>query len=338
MQRVQCLSDDKRTAGVDPAMAPCPSPGSDAELEVRLFGSLEVWLCGDRLMPFATRKAESVFAYLVVHAPRAVPRDQIAGLFWPEAPDLRARKNLRTELWRIRARIEPRGVAPGRFLEATPRIVRVQDGVHSDYGRFSELLGAAERLGRHASRDTEFDDDLVDGRESDVSREADLLDEAILLHSDGFLAGCWEDWAIELRRHTMERLTWALDRLSRIRLSQEQTSEAIAAAERLVAVDPLREDGWRTLMACAASQGNGARALAYYRQCHATLRDEVGLSPTDETRSLARSLSSGGERGAPARETETQQRLDAALDALGEEVGRIAQAIEDLRQELKHLN
>ena len=65
---------------------------STPALRIRLFGSLEL-ACGDRLLPaLPSAKARSLLAYLILHHGQLTSRDRLAGMFWPNRPDARARR------------------------------------------------------------------------------------------------------------------------------------------------------------------------------------------------------------------------------------------------------
>jgi DNA-binding SARP family transcriptional activator len=77
-------------------------------LQIRLFGQFSVDTEGQSVeMP--SRTAQSLLAYLVLHAGMAQRREKLAGMFWSEATETNARSNLRHALWRIRKVI---GVSP----------------------------------------------------------------------------------------------------------------------------------------------------------------------------------------------------------------------------------
>src|SRR5262249_35566608 len=62
---------------------------------------------------------------------------------------------------------------------------------------------------------------------------------------------------------------------------------AIAAAEQLLAIDPLHEGGWRALMTAHSARGDRAAALRAYRSCVATLTEHDDSVPGPETQALA---------------------------------------------------
>ncbi|HMD82155.1 MAG TPA: hypothetical protein VKE92_12645, partial [Anaerolineales bacterium] len=70
-------------------------------LEVRLLGKFEIQHDGEPVI-ISSRIAQSLFAYLVLNAGTSHRREKLAGMFWPDATEEKARAYLRHELWRVR--------------------------------------------------------------------------------------------------------------------------------------------------------------------------------------------------------------------------------------------
>jgi len=61
---------------------------------------------------------------------------------------------------------------------------------------------------------------------------------------------------------------------------------AVRVGARIVEVAPFRESGYRLLMRALAAQGNQAEALRIYDGLRATLRDQLGVSPSPASQEL----------------------------------------------------
>ena len=70
-------------------------------LEVRLLGTFSVQDDGEPVV-IASRAGQSIFAYLFLTAGILHRREKLAGMFWPDTIEEKARAYLRHELWRIR--------------------------------------------------------------------------------------------------------------------------------------------------------------------------------------------------------------------------------------------
>src|SRR5437764_7571625 len=80
-------------------------------LEITLFGTLSVRCTDAPLLQFPSGKIKHLFAYLLLNRHAVHPREQLAGLFWGDEADQRARHCLNTALWRLNrvlAQSEPR--------------------------------------------------------------------------------------------------------------------------------------------------------------------------------------------------------------------------------------
>lgn len=71
-------------------------------LKIFLLGDFRIEWNGVPLGQFPTRKARSLFVYLLPHRHRVNTRAHIAGILWGEFSEDRALRNLSTTLWRIR--------------------------------------------------------------------------------------------------------------------------------------------------------------------------------------------------------------------------------------------
>ncbi len=78
-----------------------------ATLRVYLFGGFDLHSDGAPLPAIPTQKARSLFAYLITYRDQRHTRDLLAGLFWPDMPDARARRRLSQALWHIRRTLTP---------------------------------------------------------------------------------------------------------------------------------------------------------------------------------------------------------------------------------------
>jgi DNA-binding SARP family transcriptional activator len=67
------------------------------------------------------------------------------------------------------------------------------------------------------------------------------------------------------------------------------------AARELVEAAPLRESGYRLLMKALEARGNVAEALRVYETARERLREELGVAPAQELRSIHRRLLDAGD-------------------------------------------
>lgn len=229
----------------------------------RFLGPLEI-SCGDReLSKPPTLKSQSLLAYLVLHRDHPQPRERLAGMFWGDRPERKARRSLTTALWHIR-----RCLPDEETLLSDPHTVQLDPQ--------ADLWLDVEEFESDAAQD-------------DVAH----LESAASLYRGDFLDGFYDDWIITVR-YRLETLF--CDVLTRLMLAQEAADDqeaALSTALRLLDRDPLREVAHRLAMRALCRLGQRGAALEQYRRCQETVQREVGAEPMVETTELYRAIVEG---------------------------------------------
>lgn len=106
--------------------------------ELRLFGPIEILEDGERLSGFRSQKTLALLAYLIVEE-RALARDFLAGLFWPDVSQSKALGHLRRALHNLTSLLP-------ECLDVDRRTVRFSPGDRAvvDVRRFRQLVDAGE--------------------------------------------------------------------------------------------------------------------------------------------------------------------------------------------------
>lgn len=107
-----------------------------------MLGKLRVEQEDGSPVRFRTRATEAVFAYLALHAPQEVRRDQLASIGWPEANDESGARNLRTALSSLRQTF-------GSALQSDRQTVWLEaDAFDIDVQRFQHERNPSDYRGR----------------------------------------------------------------------------------------------------------------------------------------------------------------------------------------------
>ena len=283
-------------------------------LSIALLGPPVVEVDG-RPLQVDTRKATALLAYLAIEG-RALRRDTIASLLWPDNDPERARSALRRTLSTLRTALG------GRWLETDRDLVSLGgQGIWLDVAELRSLVAGCDTHG-HGPTET-------------CARCLEPLRAAAALDRGPFLSGFslrdsaeFDDWQ-QLATDALGReLAGALDRLADALAASGDHAHAIATARRRLALDPLHEPAHRRLIQVYAASGERSAAVEQYRECVRMLDRELGVRPLDETTALYHAVLEGTYAAgpvvpppAPQAEHERPSALvgrDRELDALRE--------------------
>jgi predicted ATPase/DNA-binding SARP family transcriptional activator len=220
------------------------------------------------------RKALAILVYLIYNR-QSRQREELATLFWPEASQDEAYAYLRQVLWEIKK------VLGSGWLLADRESVGVNPArdIWLDADEFHHQLSVTRGHGHPAS--------LV------CVKCLDPLSRLAELYQGDFLTGFslrdspefddWQFFQVEtLRREFIAILTL----LQKLHEQGGELEQALACAHRRVSLDPLNEDGHRTLMQLYFQTGQRNAALRQYQECSRILKVELHISPENATTQL----------------------------------------------------
>ncbi|MCB9134084.1 MAG: AAA family ATPase [Anaerolineales bacterium] len=237
-------------------------------LTLNLLGPLTALLDDQSVYEFRTAKVQALLVYLAMEKDRPHRREVLMDFLWPDTLLESAQVNLRQTIYRLRQTIPE---------------------VNSKSGNGQVPLILAERLTLqlNPAADVRLDvDDFQACLETDPARAAALYRGNFL--SDFYLvdSSAFEEWAETLREKLRRQLLQKLDETTQHALEQGDYEDAQTFAWKQLEVDRLRESAYRQLMMALASNGQRNTALAQYQLCQQRLREELGVSPSEETQQL----------------------------------------------------
>lgn len=175
----------------------------------------------------------------------------------------------------------------GRFVVADRAAVRLEaEGVWVDRLEFRRLLGEREAHG-HSPRKV-------------CPACVERLSRAMDLWGGDFLAGFslrdspeFDDWQFYQAETVRREVASALEGLAEGHAAAGRLEEALGAARRWLALDPLQEEAHRRLMRLQAAAGDRSAALRQYRECVRVLDRELSVAPLEETTALYHAIERG---------------------------------------------
>ena len=227
-------------------------------LQVRLLGRFELRSGQGRDAPPLGRKVRALLACLALSPGKPWPREKLMALLWSDRGEEQARASLRQALAELR-----------RALGEPSPLRAEHDTVSLDPAMITLDAVEFERLTKA-------------GR----FEEAAALYRGPLLDEHGVRDDAFEEW-LEVERGRLHDL--AVDALERLAASQSG-DVAMKTAQRLLQLDPAREETHRLLMRLYMAAGRRAQALRQYQQCCDALQRELQAQPDIETERLYRQI------------------------------------------------
>ena len=95
-----------------------------ARLELSVLGTFHVTLDGRPVTRFRSNNNRGLLVYLALNGERAIPRDVLAALFWPDQTTDAAYNNLRQALYQLRQLLDDTADADAPYLIVTRQTVQ----------------------------------------------------------------------------------------------------------------------------------------------------------------------------------------------------------------------
>jgi DNA-binding SARP family transcriptional activator len=230
---------------------------------IRILGPVQVWQ-GDQRLALAGPRQLTLFAFLVLHANRAVSSDALTDAVWGTARS-DGDNRLQMAIVRLRKALEPLNGDSGLGLQTVKAgyLLSIAPGELD-----ADAFRAGVRNGTLA---------LDAGA---PAQAADLLDEALALWRGPPLAEvAFEDFAQSEIRRLEELRIRALECRINAELQLGRHAELIGELESLLLEAPTREHVAGQLMLALYRCGRQADALDVYQRVRAALSTQLGLAP-----------------------------------------------------------
>ena len=237
-------------------MSPSPVEGTSSVTNAKL----RIYLLGEPYLVDVERDSEirlparcsALLAFLLLNR-KTRSRESIAAALWPDTGEFEARANLRRTL-HVLSHALPPGARSCLKADARSLQWNALAPVWCDVEAF-ERLGRAENT----------------------------RGEAVDLYGGDLLSGDDAEWIVERRVHLRERHCALLEAIAETKLRCGDTGGASHSLRRLLAIDPFREDAFRSLFVLRSTNGDRAGATSEYRAFVRRLQSELGVEPMPET-------------------------------------------------------
>jgi DNA-binding SARP family transcriptional activator len=251
------------------APAPPAVPASQAIVakddrtpSISILGPLQITGARPRRGRMRTATAQ-LLAYLVLR-PTGATGEELIEAIWPGQDPSKTKPRL----WQSAA--DARKVIGEAFIRDGERYQLDRAQLKIDLDELERLLAGAQN--------------------ADAADEQRLLEDALDLFRGEPLAGADCPWADADIRHLNARLVDLLGRTGQARLTHGDPHGALQAAERGLALDEFNESLWRLALQAEHALGMRESVTRRYRELTRTLDEQLGLQPSQETRTIYRQL------------------------------------------------
>ncbi len=247
-------------------------------LEIRLFGQLQVLVCGSPIPRLRSRKGLLLLAHLALRIGRPVDRKWLAAVLWPDSAESQSRASLRQTLADLRRAL---GSQADKLQVDGVQTLRLRnEDVYVDAIEFDALTAKSDR---------------------------GALERAIRLHEAPLLQGLDDNSFWQDRQAREQVWLTSLERLSDLEMKAGNLRSAGEWLRKLIAADPYNERAVRALMQALAEQADYAGVTAAWRELRDFLRREAAQEPAEETAALFRRLRSQSATAPLVRDTKSNE-------------------------------
>jgi DNA-binding SARP family transcriptional activator len=225
---------------------------------------------GDVLVPehaLPGPQGRLVFAVLATERRDAIAASRIADVLWPEEPPASPDTALRAIVSKLRGALAATGA---------------ECAIASAFGCYQLRLPPDAWVDVDAAAAAVHDAEAA-LRDGDLNAANGSALVAVSIARRPFLEGTERPWVDEQRARLRDICVRAMTVRAEVALRNGDTVAAAGDAERVIRLEPYREQAYVLLMRAHVAAGNDAEALATYDRLRARLADELGTGPSAAT-------------------------------------------------------
>ncbi len=236
------------------------------------LGSFRVFQENKEIVEWSSFKARDILKYFMAQPEKPVAKDILIDVFWPDADPRVGRRNLHQAIYSLRQTM--RGDQPEFhhiWFENDAYFLNPRMDIWLDYQEFEKCA----RNGRRLEKAEHLEEAIQQDAMAEQLYQGDFLEEDI-----------YEDWPSLQREQLLNTYLDVAERLSRLYLSAHQYAAVVPVCQKVLTKDRTHEAAHRLLMQCYFAQGLRHLAVRQYQACLRVLREELGISPAEETAAL----------------------------------------------------
>jgi len=215
-----------------------------------------------------------LFAFLVTHHHQPQDRSRLAGTFWPDCAEQRARRTLNNVVWRLRGALG----AAAAVLQIDKQTIQFnpQAVYWLDTKEFEGSTRALDALSATLPPSTGL-----------TAEQIARFEATLALYRGDFLEGIDDDWALYPRETWRERYCNALESFAAACQVHGEWERALAAARQVTMLEPYRESGHERLIELYGQLNRRQEAQAQFDLYAQIWLTELRLAPSAHMLKLA---------------------------------------------------
>jgi len=279
--RAAAASRTQRARFAKSLLAAVPAPPADLT-EVAVLGSVALVRNGEPVTDSDLRRerVRALLAFLVAH--RTTSRAAIMAGLWPDLDERAAANNMRVTVTYLLRVLEPwrSPREPAYHIRVHGQTVRLvtSDWLRIDVDEFEEHVALAARAEAEGTPSLALEHNLA---------------AVALYRGEAYEDVADADWIAPEREHFRGRFVATATRAGELLVGRGDVEEAERVAWRAVEVDPWAERAYAVLVSAALARGDRSAARRTLDRGLAAMAD-LGVEPSEETRSLSRRVRGGG--------------------------------------------
>jgi len=239
-------------------------PLSPPRLSILALGRGQVRINGNTITPsdWKTQSVRELFFYFLTNS-KAVSKEQIGLVFWPDIDSAKLKMRFKNDLYRLRR------------------------AIGSDIITFENDLYTFNR-----ALDYDYDLDIFENylerakNSLDTQEQITYYQAAVDLVRGPYLVDIHATWVWAEREHLNQTYISTLFKLAKLYLGDDSLEKARGICQRALGYDSCLEEIHRLLMKIYSLSGDRAAIAQQYQSCKRTLKDELDISPSEETERL----------------------------------------------------
>lgn len=257
-------------------------PNEAPALRFQTLGGFRAWR-GDREIrstAWGREKALHLIQFLLTVRKQPLHKEQIIDRLWPQLDFEAGDRDFKVALHAIQNALEPerKPRTPSRYINRTGLAYGLELSlIDLDADEFEGAIAQGNHL-------------LLEDEDQAIVQ----YQEAVELYAGPYLPERrYEDWS-SLERERLHTLALAtMSKLADLQVTRNPF-ESLRLTQRVLSLEPVWEDAYRTQMRAYLATGNRPMAIRTYRRCEQILMSEYGLEPLPETQALLEAVRGAG--------------------------------------------